>query len=279
MFIIPSSWRLIDKFIDGSAYYRIPMSELANIQTWSGNRYIDMTHVDRLRDSTRNYSVFEGPYTVVEFVEDDGTRSLNLIDGQHRRQVRCYDEHSTLRTDSGSVLIQYYSNKSEQETIEIFKQKNNCLPFKYSESALRKYHLLIARMQNCTKERDELWTGKDYIKTSKTVRPRIQTKELEKQLRATSIFQDGDNGPTVEQIFHKVVRINREELVRAREILEMADATAQRYALNREKITTTMLQSALTMGFGLGLRQGLPWINSIELTQKEEINLLVFETN
>jgi hypothetical protein len=279
MFIIPASWRLIDKFIDGSAYYRIPMSELANIQTWSGNRYIDMNHVDRLRDSARNHAVFEGPYTVVELVEDDGARSLNLIDGQHRRQVRCYDEHGTLRTDSGSVLVQYYSNKSEQETIEIFKQKNNCLPFKYSESALRKYHLLIARMQSCMEERGDSWVGKDCIKTAKTVRPRVQTTELEKRLRGTGIFQDGDDGPTVEQIFHEVIRINREELVRAREILKITDTTAQRYALNREKYTTTMLQSALVMGFGLGLRQGLPWVNSIEFTQREEINLLDFEIN
>lgn len=274
MFIIPASWRLIDKFIDGSTYYRIPVSELANIQTWSGNRYIDMTHVERLRESARNYAVFEGPYTIVELVEDDGARSLNLIDGQHRRHVRCYDEHGELRTDSGSVLIQYYSNKTEQETIDLFQQKNNCLPFKYSESALRKYHLLIARMQNCTVSSGGGWAGKDCIKTSKTVRPRIQTKELETQLRAANIFLDGDAGPTVESVFRKIVRINHEELVQARKILDLTEPIKQKYELNREKYTTTTLQSALSMGFGLGLRQGLPW--SQQLRREEEVNLLEF---
>lgn len=259
------SWKQIDTFRDGSKLYRIPVSELSMIKTWSGNRYINMTHIDTLRSSGTPPEEFEGPYTIVQLVDDDSVSTNVLIDGQHRRHVRCFCEDGTLRNDEGTVLIQYYSHKTELETVEIFKKKNTCFPFTYRASAIEKYHILFARMsklKSIAKGTGE-WVGKQCIKTSKTTRPRLCLEDFQKECIQLKWFSDGDSGPSVEYIMNEFVRLNKCELESIRNILNMHDKIEQKYALNRLKATLPMLQNAIDMDFGLAIRVGFPWLKDI----------------
>ncbi len=224
-----------------------------------------MTHIDTLRSSGTSPDEFEGPYTIVQLVDDEGVCANVLIDGQHRRYVRCFCEDGTVRDDDGTVLIQYYFNKTESETVDIFKKKNTCFPFTYSASAIEKYHMLFARMSKLkpTAKGVGEWMGKNCIKSSKTTRPRLYLDEFQKECIAHKLFKDGNAGPSVDYILSEIIRLNKCELESIANILGMTDKIEQKYALNRIKATLLMLQNSVDMEFGLAIRAGFPWLKDI----------------
>ena len=68
---------------DGSLYRVVNAKWLSNVPVWKGNRVIDMTHVDRIREGIKgNIALLNSnPFRIAFVKEDDEVVAKYIIDG------------------------------------------------------------------------------------------------------------------------------------------------------------------------------------------------------
>jgi len=121
---------MIHTFSDTSVLKKIKAKELAGIQVWKGNRFIDNDHVNKIKLAIghRIESLDSTIFRVVKY--KDGTiEQKYLVDGQHRQLViKNYFEETTLFPTNFDVLLHEKIVDSEAEAIEYFNAINNTKP-------------------------------------------------------------------------------------------------------------------------------------------------------
>ena len=234
----------------------IPVEDLANIETWDEQRSIHKDHLNELRNDTNSYKDLDYGYHVAELnIYDEYTgdtiRQNVLIDGQHRRYVRCYNEDGSKRRFclDEYVSIMYYPNRSRIEICELFRNINKSKPILFKDTTY-KYQELLSKCQR-------MWPNA-FMTTDSTKRPRITTGIFSKLLKKTNIFKDGDEGMTVSEVLDKIKLINEEERMI---ILLMDDVMIKK--LYKLSLTTINKVEKDCNGFYLGIDEKYKWIKRI----------------
>jgi hypothetical protein len=234
----------------------IPVEDLANIETWDEQRSIQKDHLNELRNDTESYKDLDYGYHIAELViPDDYTgdtvRKNVLIDGQHRRHVRCYNEDGSMRKFGIDeyVSVMYYPNRLRQEICELFRNINKSRPILFKDTTY-KYQELLSKCQRA-------WPNA-FMTADSTKRPRITTGTFSKLLKKTNIFKDGDEGMTVNEVFDKIKSINEEEKIH---ILLSDDVTIKK--LYKLSIGTINKVEKDCNGFYLGIDEKYKWVKGI----------------
>lgn len=143
---------IIDLFPQRNLIYRNEKVELYaidtrqfvdNITLWSNQRNLDEAHVLSLINSFTNNKFFIGTFKVVR---DISTLESRLIDGMHRlsalMQIVKMNPSYTDR-----VIVEVYNVKdiTSRETLELFKQANNCLNFTVDNTPDEKTYTIVEK--------------------------------------------------------------------------------------------------------------------------------------
>jgi hypothetical protein len=114
-----------------------------NITLWSNQRNLDEAHVLSLIDSFTNNKFFIGTFKVVREIHSGESR---LIDGMHRLSALTQIVKMN-PTYTDKVIVEVYNVKdmSSRETLELFKQANNCLNFTIDNSPDEKTHSIVEK--------------------------------------------------------------------------------------------------------------------------------------
>jgi hypothetical protein len=246
--MLPVSWRHLHDHNDGSKLFAIPCCDLLPIKTWSGNRYLDLDHVQSIRSSIKDVKELDGPFTIAAIKKDDEEDRLELIDGQHRRHVRCYNKDGgIIADDKSSVLIRLYRCESETSAVELFEKINSSKPMKYRHSAESKCHKYVEILKI-------RFPG--LIRSGNTPRPFIREEELRIAIRDSLVFRDGDLGPSPD-IFAKITEeINSTDL------------------LDHASVTESIKEKAARYKFYLGIDRKFTWIFSAYYIYETRMNPL-----
>ena len=114
-----------------------------NMTIWSNQRNLDEAHVFSLINSFTNNKFFIGTFKVVRDIRSFESR---LIDGMHRltalAQIVKMDKNYT-----DKVIVEVYNVKdiNSRETLELFKQANNCLNFTIDNTPDEKTHAIVEK--------------------------------------------------------------------------------------------------------------------------------------
>jgi hypothetical protein len=121
---------------NGSKLIKTTMRYILDIDNWNGNRILDKTHVESIKNSLRlngkSVHYLDNGYHIVCFDEKDAGDNLvpvyKLVDGQHRREVvremieLCDDFPVTAiikNLDNESEAIQYFNTINHSKPIQI----------------------------------------------------------------------------------------------------------------------------------------------------------------
>jgi hypothetical protein len=234
----------------------IPVDELADIETWDEQRSIHKDHLNELRNETADYKDLDYGYHVAELVlkdaeTDETIRKNVLIDGQHRRRVRCFNVDGVRRIFGLGeyVSIMYYPNRTRIEICELFRNINKSKPILFKDTTY-KYQELLSKCQR-------MWPS--AFKTGDSIkRPRITTAALSGVLKKTGVFCDGDEGWTVNEVLDNIISINLREKGK---ILAMDEASLKKiYKLSGNTIKKIDKDCN---GFYLGVDEKYGWAKSL----------------
>jgi hypothetical protein len=246
--MLPASWRHLYDHFDGSKLFAIPCCDLLPIKTWSGNRYLDLDHAAVIRETVKNSRELDGPFTIAAIKKDDDEDQLELIDGQHRRYVRCYNkEGSIIADDKSSVLVRLYRCDSETAVVELFEKINSSKPMKYRHSAESKCHKYVEILKT---------RFPTMIRSGNTPRPFIREEEFRVAIRDSLVFRDGDLGPSPD-IFARIT-----EEINSTDLLD--------HAISSESIK----EKAARYKFYLGIDRKFTWIFTVYHLYETRMNPL-----
>jgi hypothetical protein len=230
---------------DGSRLRSIPASELIEIPIWNGNRIIDYTHVQKIKDGIRgNVERLDFGYRIARITEmDAGFNPVTvsyIIDGQHRHRVLC-DHFKNLCESDFPVVVIEKDMKSEAEIISYFKEVNCQMPIQWKSDPMVLANDYIAQL--CA---DFNFGSKKLIRQGSTKRPYISVDALRDAFIACKdMLKEG--GATA--FVRRVLEYNAHRLKGA----DMAILAAKKG--EAEKI-----QKALDIRFMLAVDSNLPWV-------------------
>jgi hypothetical protein len=129
--------------------------ELAGIQVWKGNRFIDKEHSKNIGSAIHKIENLDSTIFRVVKYKDGNIEQKYLVDGQHRQLVikNYYEEHYILPINF-DVLVHEKTVDSEAEAIEYFNAINNVKPQQDSDPkrmadkyiiALEKHYIKLIR--------------------------------------------------------------------------------------------------------------------------------------
>jgi len=138
---------LLHTYNDGSHLFTMSARALSQIPIWKGNRIIDLTHVQQIKDSIQGrVRLLDSGYKIIKYNDDfditDESSKITttmmqsfIIDGQHRLMViKDYFESATLRDiDDFHVTVTEIRVDSETDAIEYFNRINNTRPIRFEE--------------------------------------------------------------------------------------------------------------------------------------------------
>jgi hypothetical protein len=133
---------LLHTYSDGSKLYRMSAKALTRIPIWKGNRIIDVTHVNNIRDSIRDsikndVSILDSGYKIIQYDEIDETdksvKKTYLIDGQHRMTIVTNYFETNIDANDFYLTVTEFRVESELEAIKYFNTINNVKPIQYQE--------------------------------------------------------------------------------------------------------------------------------------------------
>jgi len=120
---------MIHTFSDKSILLKIKAKELAGIQVWKGNRFIDKEHSKNIGSAIHKIENLDSTIFRVVKYKDGTVEQKYLVDGQHRQLViKNYFEETTLFPTNFDVLVHEKTVDSEAEAIEYFNAINNVKP-------------------------------------------------------------------------------------------------------------------------------------------------------
>jgi len=234
----------------------IPTEDLAYIETWDEQRSIHKEHLGELRAETPDYRDLDYGYHVAELViydaaTDETIRKNVLIDGQHRRRVRCFNEDGSRRYFGVGeyVTIMYYPNRNRIEICELFRNINKSRPIMFKDTTY-KYQELMSKCQR-------MWPNA-FMTSDSTKRPRLTTKMFSALIKKTGVFRDGDEGASVADVLNKIVAINLEE---KEKLLSMDEANIKKLY----KLTSSTIKKVEKdcNGFYLGIDEKYGWVKGV----------------
>lgn len=244
-----TSTSLLFTFTDGSTLYQISARQLITIPVWEGNRTLDEEHVEELIRSIKNPHDIQGPFTVVEYPDDEGKSQLKIIDGQHRREVLVRHFASAEAVDF-TVLVRLHKIADHAAAISLFQAINNAKPMVYKGSPTERLHEFSeALRRHCVFDKGR--TGLvALIRPCSTMRPFLSIDHLEEALKRYRINERADLTPSG-LVDHA---------------MGMNEFYASDPAAIPGRFTQTSLMKAAELGFYLGLDPTCSWLAPLRKT-------------
>ena len=181
-------------YTDGNSLWQVPARWLASIPIWEGNRVMDEAHLADLIASITNPRDIQGPFSVVEYTAEDGSRQRKIIDGQHRLGVIANYFITAPEATDFPVLVRRYMVPDHAAVVAIFQQINHAKPMEYRGSPTERLHDIVRAMaREFIGERAK--GGIVALVRSGCNRPALSTENLEMALKAYKIHERGDLTP------------------------------------------------------------------------------------
>lgn len=170
---------------DGCQYGTMSAREFSKIPIWNGNRLIDEGHIARIRESLHGNikRLNSNLYRIVKITNEDGTVSLQIIDGQHRASIlKEYFKNDTV--EDFTVLVGGKVCHTEGEIIDYFKVLNNTKAIPWKEDPKLRANTYIKALE------DEFNTDKKrpYVRSGNTNRPFLSADKVRDILIAKHIL-------------------------------------------------------------------------------------------
>ncbi len=245
----PAPSSLLFTFADGSTLHQISARRLIAIPVWEGNRVLDEAHVDDLARSIRDPRDIQGPFSVVEYPDEEGRSQRKIIDGQHRREVlsRYFATTAATATDTTAdflILARLYKIADHAAAITIFQAINHAKPMVYKGSPTERLHEFSeALRRHCVYDRGRAGIV-GLIRPCATVRPFLSQEHLEEALKRYRIHERADLTPQA--------------------VIDHAMGMNEFYAADPTAIPGRFSQASLTkaaeLGFYLGLDPTCAWL-------------------
>jgi hypothetical protein len=179
------------KASDGSIYRSMSARTLSQTPVWKGNRVIDSTHVDRIREGLKGdvQLLNSNPFRLAFIKEDEDVVVRYIIDGQHRHHLLKEYFRNPNATDF-PVIVAGKSFKSEDEIIDYFKLINTTksIPWKEDPVLCANTYISAIMKQFNTDPKFPL------IRAGKTKRPFMSADKLREALIAKHVY-DWKKGP------------------------------------------------------------------------------------
>ena len=211
---------------------------LSQIPVWKGNRVIDSTHVDRIREGLKGdvQLLNSNPFRLAFIKEDNDVVTRYIIDGQHRVHV-LKDYFKTSSATDFPVLVAGKGFKSEDEIIDYFKLINTTksIPWKEDPVLCANTYVSAIMKQFNTDPKFPL------IRAGKTKRPFMSADKLREALIQKHVY-DWKKGPV--EFAEECISKNDEKT----EGLKLKDTL------------TPMEHKALEYQFALAMDDSFSWI-------------------
>jgi len=229
-------------YTDGSDLHVLKASKILDIEVWMANRVRDEAHVDALEAAVQNPQDIQGPFSVIQYTDEAGTKIFNLIDGQHRQEVirRHFARNPT--APDFEVLTRRYQIQNREEAVAIFQRINMSKPMVYRGSSTERLHEIV---QAITKEFMRP-SAKGFVQLirPKCNRPSLNVEYLEEAVKRYGIHES--QTPVADIVAH-AMKMN-------------AFYKADTGRLPGIKVTTQILEKATELEFYLGLDPKCSWL-------------------
>jgi hypothetical protein len=226
------------KASDGSIYRSMSARTLSQTPVWKGNRVIDSTHVDRIREGLKGdvQLLNSNPFRLAFIKEDEDVVVRYIIDGQHRHHLLKEYFRNPIATDF-PVIVAGKSFKSEDEIIDYFKLINTTksIPWKEDPVLCANTYISAIMKQFNTDPKFPL------IRAGKTKRPFMSADKLREALIAKHVY-DWKKGPV--EFAEECVAKNDEKTE----------------GLKLKETLTPMEYKALEYQFALAMDDSFSWI-------------------
>lgn len=185
---------LLFTYTDGSGLWQVSARWLASIPVWEGNRVMDEAHLADLTASITNPQEIQGPFSVVEYTAEDGSRQRKIVDGQHRQAVLARYFATVPEAPDFHVLVRRYTVADHAAVVTIFQQINHAKPMEYRGSPTERLHDIVRAMaREFIGEKAK--GGLIALVRSGCNRPALSTEHLETALKAYRIHERSDITP------------------------------------------------------------------------------------
>ena len=237
---------------DGSIYRSISSRDLIAIPTWKGNRVVDATHVETIKQAVWPLvDRLDYGYQIVTYTVQDGggnpVRESYIIDGQHRTRVVAdfYKEYPT--APSFPVVVLERAVATELEVINLFNGINNSKPLKYTDMNLvvNEYIAALERTFNVAKRGAPV-----FIRPKATCRPYLSSDKLREVLLAN----------------HEKLRTGKADIERFVERVREWNAEKVQGAVLDSLATPGLadsIEKAAKVGFMLAVGGKLTWVGKL----------------
>lgn len=249
-----TSTSLLFTFTDGSTLHQISARRLIAIPVWEGNRVLDESHVVDLTRAIKNPQDIQGPFTVVEYPDDEGKPQRKVIDGQHRREVLIRHFTPAQAETEGfsdfTILVRLHKIADHAAAVSLFQAINNAKPMIYKGSPTERLHEFSeALRRHCVfdKGRTSIIA---LIRPCSTVRPFLSVEHLEEAMKRYRIHERVDLTP------HALVD----------HAVGMNEFYASDPAAIPGRFTQVSLTKAAELGFYLGLDPSCAWLAPLRKT-------------
>ena len=140
---------MLHTFSDGSVLKKIKAKELVGIPVWKGNRFIDLSHANKIKEAIGDKieNLDSSIFRIVKYKDGDVTQKF-LADGQHRQYViKSYYEENVLFALNFDTLVIEKTVECEADAIEYFNTLNNAKPQQDNDPKLlaNKYILALEK--------------------------------------------------------------------------------------------------------------------------------------
>jgi len=232
---------------DGSRLRILGAKDLIKLPVWHGNRIIDTTHVQKIKDGIRhNVQKLDFGYRIVSFTEKDAggnpVQVSYIIDGQHRHRVLCNHYQENLCEPDFPVVVLEKFVESEHEIIGHFKELNTQKPIDWKSDPVMLANLYVNEL--CL----AFNSPKVCIRPSTTKRPYLSADAIRSEFKLHA-DRLKDSPEEVKAFVQRVKAYNQRELDHAPVAI-----------LHTKPALSEMIQKAISHNFILAVNPRLPWI-------------------
>ena len=232
---------MLHTFSDGSVLKKIKAKELVGIPVWKGNRFIDLSHANKIKEAVGNNieNLDSSIFRIVKYKDGDVTQKF-LVDGQHRQYViKKYYEENVLFALNFDTLVIEKTVECEADAIEYFNTLNNAKPQQDNDPKLlaNKYILALEKFY------------KKLIRPEGvgTKRPFLSSDALRKVLEENGSMLKQSTG-SITAFIEKVDKWNKKMITE----YEVGSAFQTK--------DRTVLENCIKKNFVLAFDMKLPWI-------------------
>lgn len=234
---------------DGSKLIRMSSKDLISIPIWKGNRILDISHVQKIKDSIgSSIQQLDFGYRMVSYLSTDSTGSpvkeSYIVDGQHRLCVLQDFYKETLCEPHFNVVVLEKHVDSEFDVIQYFNSINNSKPIKFSDT-----NLIVNRY---IQELEKAFNSKKntFIRPKDTKRPYLSADKIRDILtKSTYSSRLKESSSDILSFVHKVKEWNSQKV-----------QSAPIDSLTYTKLSDMIISSS-KINFMLGVWPDLPWIH------------------